>query len=365
MKATTPFLFFLSAGVQSFIGVEAYDGDQYEYQYQYSSSRDYTGQPEVSSEGGLPWFYYRGDGPPEMCKYSNLTPSQYYSLMCPDLDGRVQEIVPGYKVRFLCGRYGGHSGIQLPSSTPEQCAQLCEADPGCTGSSWLSDRKLCTLSGPLAAGSRSNTIYMQKVVDTPEREDPFAENCSGEFQRESADKFAECSRQQRDCVDQLGQCGNRIIQGEQKYSHQLNTCSMEKNQINIQLAQCNAERQSTKQCEQRNAEKDRQFSEQLISCEARNGKDKQQAALELSQQKVQYLQRVQELEAQLGESRSQLLSYQLDSVKQLDECNRRSSIEKENSDAQLATCRRDLENANSSSRERESALMRCKQGPNQ
>ncbi|PVH92207.1 hypothetical protein DM02DRAFT_663173 [Periconia macrospinosa] len=205
----------------------------------------------------------------------------------------------------------------VPASTPERCAQFCEINSGCTRSSWLSNKKRCTLSGPLPAG---------------------ALNVEGKLSKP-----------------------NRI------FSNRLSACNTEKGLINTQLDQCNAvktnvniiqaqldncehrsslaQRQSEEQlrlCEQQNLAAQQQLTEQLTSCQAQNEKDKQQAALGLSQQKEQHLQQLQKVTEELSECKAQQLQCQRDSTAQLTACNERISNEKKESDAQLAACQKEL-----------------------
>lgn len=312
MRTTTIILTFLSVGAQSFSDAEIHQHDGYEQQYQQFSSPGYqndgasyqnyagssqasdtgfdgihlpginvdpngihlpgmhgfeTKKPEDSFEGVLPWFFHQEGTPPETCGESSLTPSQYYSLICSHLHKQEREIIPGYKVRFLCDIYGGHNGKQLPASTPERCAQLCEIDSSCIGSSWFSDKKRCILSGPLGAGFREYTIYMHRIVETARQADPFADDASD---KESSEKLAECARQQEDHLNQLNQRRRQTMEAEQEFENQLSIYSTEKSIIKSQLSQCGAEKSAiNNELHQCNIDKANSevFQAQLGSCQ--------------------------------------------------------------------------------------------------
>ncbi|PSN75665.1 hypothetical protein BS50DRAFT_628817 [Corynespora cassiicola Philippines] len=90
--------------------------------------------------GGLPLLPGQGNGSPGTSPGTNFTSTQHYTSVCPQFHGRELEINPGYKAVLYCGVYGEHNQKRLGAKSLERCAQLCEDEDGCIGSTWLSQK---------------------------------------------------------------------------------------------------------------------------------------------------------------------------------------------------------------------------------
>ncbi|KAJ6038260.1 uncharacterized protein N7446_005070 [Penicillium canescens] len=129
-----------------------------------------------------------------------------YAGVCPEKDGQIEEINPGYNVKYKCGWLGPHGGNTFPNiNTPQACAQLCQDKPDCTGSSWQSVQKKCVLSGSQNGQARANVLWMEVV----ESEDPFPEDTedNNPFPEEDcASEVEACQEQNAACQEQNAAC---------------------------------------------------------------------------------------------------------------------------------------------------------------
>ncbi|KAF3400058.1 hypothetical protein F1880_008290 [Penicillium rolfsii] len=116
------------------------------------------------------------------------TAQEQYDAICPQKHFTVEEILPGYTVKYSC--YFRKAGeIRQNIESPRDCARLCREEPGCVGSSWSWTRKVCALEGTGNLIKQTNAVFMEEFVpqNPVENDSPFEERCE--------DQVAECKNE--------------------------------------------------------------------------------------------------------------------------------------------------------------------------
>lgn len=146
------------------------------------------------------------------------TARQQYQDFCPDKNGQIEEILPGYKVQYSCEtRRNEHGTIHDDIASPRDCARLCQNKPGCTESAW-STRNKCVIGGSGPLVSQTYALFMEKISepDPPAGDNPF------EGPDECESDLAECEQRVQSLNAQLAACTSQQnvaqVQCESRYS---------------------------------------------------------------------------------------------------------------------------------------------------